>query len=393
MIKRSGAIGLEFEELLRAYFLRAGFFVTRGVPLAYNGEDLTDVDLLLYERPTGATRRIEIVDIKYKQKPKAVERLLWTRGLVEALDVDGAYVATPDSRPVLREVAAKLGLVIIDGADLARIRESPSVLFPERLMDEELIELLNAIDRQRKDKRLSDGRKAILASLADGLGPAAVVTALSCFSDMADLAVTAYPRSAGAEATGRLAYLAASIACAGLDYISVGAAFRSIDERRELLLNAVRYGAAGSHEGTRSLGLAARLIEKYAPGGSATARQVEQKFRADLNAIPAEIVADQAGRLLKEGVLFNVARDLEAASYNRLCPTFDQLNAPAKSMIGAFLDFAGVNREEFASAWITPAPATKQVATSEVAAVQTNDNTSKQRASGDESQTQTPLFK
>src|SRR6185437_2252228 len=128
-----------FEELLRAYFLRAGFFVTRGVPLSYNDEDLTDVDLMLYERPTGATRRIEIVDIKYKQRPKAVERLLWTRGLVEALNVDGAYVATPDSRPMLRELAAKLGLVLIDGADLQRIRESPNVLFPERLTDEELI--------------------------------------------------------------------------------------------------------------------------------------------------------------------------------------------------------------------------------------------------------------
>jgi hypothetical protein len=388
MIKRSGTTGLDFEELMRAYFLRAGFFVARGIPVAYNGEALTDVDLLLYERPTGATRRIEIVDIKYKQRPKAVERLLWTRGLVDALDVDGAYVATTDSRPMLREVAAKLGLVIIDGADLQRIRESPNVLFPERLTDEDLIGQLVGIDRQRKDKSLTDGRKAILASLANGLGPASVVNALSSFSAMANLSTTAHPSSAGAEASGRLAYLSAALACVGLDYISVGAAFRSIDERRELLLRAVRYGAADSQEGGRSLRIATGLIEKYAPGGSATARQVEQKFRADLNAIPAEIIADQAGRLLRDGTLFSVARDLEAASYDRACPTFDLLNAPTKSMLGALLDFAGVNRRAFAAAWTT-----KQIASSRSSSERSSEGTRKQQASSGEPQAQVSLFK
>jgi hypothetical protein len=392
MIKRSGAVGLEFEELLRAYFLRAGFFVARGVPVAYNGEDLTDVDLLLYERPTGATRRIEIVDIKYKQKPKAVERLLWTRGLIDALDVDGAYVATTDSRPILREIAVKLGLVIIDGTDLQRIRESPSVLFSERLTDEGLVAQLAAIDRQRKDKRLTEGRKVILGSLANGLGAASVVNALASFSEMATLSTTAHPGSDGAEASGRLAYLAAAMACVGLDYISVGAAFRSIDERRELLLNAVRYGAADSQEGARALRLAARLIEKYAPGGSATAHQVEQRFRADLNAIPAEIVADQAGRLLKEGILFNVARDLEAGSYNRACPPFDVLNAPAKAMIGALLDFSGVSRKAFAAAWATRRGVTKQGA-SQATTERGNESATKQQADGSEPTAQVSLFK
>lgn len=389
MSKRSGAIGFEFEELLRAYFLRAGLFVIRGVPLTYHGGDLTDVDLLLYERPTGATRRIEIVDIKYKQKPKAVERLFWTRGLVDLLDVDGAYVATTDNRPVLREIAAKLGLALIDGTDLRRIRESSSVLFPERLTDEELIGALAAIDQKRKDKRLSDARKTILVSLADGLGPASVVSALASFGEMVNLSTTSYPGSEGAESAGRLAYLAAAIACAGLDYISVEAAFRSLEERRELLLHAVRYGAVGTEEGARSLNLAIRLIEKYAPGGSSTARQVQKNFSTDLNEIPAEIVADQAVRLLKDGMLFSVARELEAASYSRACPTFDELKTPTKSMIGAFLDFAGVDRGAFASAWITRAVSSKEVANRQPE----SGETVAARASNTDPQTQAPLFK
>src|SRR5579862_4576324 len=359
MIMRGDTSGPKTEELLRAYFLRAGFFVVRGVPLAYDGEDLTDVDLLLYERPTGATRRIEVVDIKYRQRPKAIERLFWTRGLVEALNVDGGYVATPDSRPLLRSIASRLGLVVIDGADQKRIRESHSVLFPERLSDEELVALMANVDRQRKDQRLVNGRKEILSSLANGFGPSSAVYALGKFSKMAEMAATAHPGSESAAAAGRLAYLAAAVACAALDYISVGGAFRSIEERRELLSKAVRYGAADTVEGTRALRLAMSLVEKYAQGGSAAARHIEKRFKADLDAIPAEIVADQASRLLKDAQLFNVAKELEAACYNRACPPFDSLAPSEKSMVGALLDYAAVSRKAFASAW----PSTSNEAT------------------------------
>ncbi len=350
----SNETGIALEELLRAYFLRSGFFVIRGVPFAYDGEDLTDLDLLLYERPTGATRRIQVVDIKYKQKPKAVERMFWTRGLIEAVDIDGGYVATTDSRAVLRKIADKLDLGIIDGADLKRIRESPNVLFPGRMSDEELIESFQSVDKNRKDKILQTCRKDILSSLSNGFGASAVVRVLGNFSEMASLTVSAHPGSASAMGAGRLAYLSAAIACACLDYVSVAAAFRSIDEKRDLLLKAVRFG---DEESARTLRVAVALIEKYSKGGSATARQVESALSAELNAIPAEIVADQAGRLLKENMLFAVARELETASYARACPSFDQLSVPAKAMVGAFLDYAAVKRDVFAIAWDAAASA------------------------------------
>ena len=40
--------GVSLEEVLRSYFLRAGFFVVRGVPFRLKGEDLSDIDLWLY---------------------------------------------------------------------------------------------------------------------------------------------------------------------------------------------------------------------------------------------------------------------------------------------------------------------------------------------------------
>jgi hypothetical protein len=343
--------GAALEEVLRAYFLRAGFFVIRAVPFRFADEDLTDVDLWLYERPTGTSRRVQICDIKYKQRPKAVERIFWTSGLADALDVDGAYVATTDKRKSLRSVAEKLGLQLLDGTDIQRIQNSQSVLYAERMGDEQLVAELQAVDKSFRNRSLQDARFDILSALAEGFGAPSAVRALEGFSRLATAAVAYHPDSQAARSAGRLAYLAASIACQSLDYVSVGAAFRTIDERRDLILQAVRLGALGGDDGQQTLRLAMALIEKYAPGGRGTAAVVEAGLKRDLDRIPAEIVADQAVRLLKADHLFTTGRELEMASYHVELPTFDGLSVQTKSMLGALLDYASVDRERFANAW------------------------------------------
>ena len=161
MKKEAPKKGAALEEVLRLYFLKAGHFVVRGVPFAFDGNDLTDVDLWMYERPTGASRRISAVDAKSKQKPRAVERVLWTKGLVAALGLDGAYVATTDQRPFLRELASKLSLSVIDGADLKRIQMSSGLGFEGRLTDEELIERIQAVDKSLRSKELQSERSEV----------------------------------------------------------------------------------------------------------------------------------------------------------------------------------------------------------------------------------------
>lgn len=343
--------GFALEEILRAYFLRAGFFVVRGVPLILDDQDGTDVDLWLYERPTGTARRVQICDIKYKQKPKAVERILWTCGLAEALGVDGAYVATTDSRPSLRSIASKLDIQLIDGTDIRRIQSSATVLFSERMADEQLIAELRTVDKEFRNKDFQNARIDILSSLSEGFGAPSAVRALEAFGRLASAVVSYHPDSAPARAAGRLAYLAAALACESLDFVSVSAAFRSLDERRKLILDAVRLGALSDDQGQHSLRLAIALVEKYAPGGKGTARSVENALRKDLERIPAEIVADQAVKLLKSDQLFLTGRELEMACYGIALPTFDGLSVQTRSMLGALLDYANVDRRRFADAW------------------------------------------
>ncbi len=360
--------GAVLEEVLRAFFLRAGFFVIRGVPFRFADEDLTDVDLWLYERPTGTARRIQICDIKYKQRPKAVERIFWTSGLADALDVDGAYVATTDKRKSLRSVAKKLNLQLIDGTDIQRILASQSAMYPDRISDEQLIQELKLVDKELRNKGLQEARLDILSALSEGFGAPSAVRTLEGFSRLASAAVSYHPGSLASRAAGRLAYLAAAIACESLDYVSIGAAFRPLDERRELILNAVRFGALSDADGQQRVKLALALVEKFAPAGKATATAVETALKRDFDRIPAEIVADQAFRLLKGDQLFTTGRELEMASYHVSLPTFDQLSVPTKSMLGALLDYADIDREQFAHAWEVGVGSAAQKIVTEVAA-------------------------
>lgn len=344
--------GAILEEVLRAYFLRAGFFVIRGVPFRFADEDLTDVDLWLYERPTGTSRRVQICDIKYKQRPKAVERIFWTSGLADALEVDGAYVATTDKRTSLRVVAEKLDIQLIDGTDIQRIQNSQSILYPERIGDEKLIQELQSVDRAFRNKGLQEARSDILSALSEGFGAPSAVRTLEGFSRLASKAASYHPDSDAARAAGRLSFIAAAIVCESLDYVSVGAAFRTIDERRKLVLDAVRLGALSSEDGQQAFRMALALVEKYAPGGKGTASAVQVALNKDLEQIPAEIVADQAVKLLKSDQLFLVGRELEMAGYSVELPAFDQLSLQTKSMLGALLDYAGVDRKRFAESWV-----------------------------------------
>lgn len=349
--KTPGAKGQRLEEILRAYFLQAGFFVVRGASFQIDGEDLTDLDLWLYERPTGTARRRQVVDAKSKSKPKAVERLLWTKGLAEALDMDGAYVATTDSRPSLRRMAKKLGVSLLDGTDIQRIRSSEKVHLPERLTDEELNQIVRSVDKSRKNKEFQICLFEAKSSVVEGFGVRGTVRALDSLSYFAKATTSAHPGSEPATVAGRLTYFCAALVGTNLDYVSVEAPFRSIDERREMLVNAIRYGNTDKGEGLEKLRLAAGIIRQYADNGAAIAKTVEQGFSRDLNSIPAEIIADHVVRMGKNESLFSVSRELERASYLRKCPNFDQLDIASKSFLGALFDFSSVDRAKFAEAW------------------------------------------
>ena len=140
--KKTGKKGFETEEIVRSYFLEAGFFVIRGVKLRNGGDELTDIDLWLYERSATLARRRIIIDIKDNAQPKAAERLFFVMGLAEIIHVEATGVATSDNRRSLRELARKHNVLWIDNADLQRLKSSEKLAVPSRITDEMLDNLI-----------------------------------------------------------------------------------------------------------------------------------------------------------------------------------------------------------------------------------------------------------
>ena len=351
MNAKDGKKGYELEELLRAYFIRAGVYAVRGVPLRLDGDDLTDIDIWLYERPTGSSRRRQIVDAKSKTKPKAVERLFWTKGLYELLMVDGAYIATTDTRPLLKEMSRRLGLSVLDGADIKRMADSDKVLFPNRISEEELQEKIKKLDSARRNKDAQNSYADLKAALIDNFGGGTVNRGLEHVSGFSSGLVASHPDSSGSEVMIRLFYLAASITAVALDYSLSKVSFKSADERRSTIQNVIRYGVEDEVRGMEKVRIATALIEKYAANGRAVAQSVAQGIKNDYAAVPAEIISDHVMKHLKSDGLFRLARLLELRAFSREVLGFDDLSAEEKAFLGTLLDFSGVDRAGVAKSW------------------------------------------
>jgi hypothetical protein len=343
--------GHQLEELLRAYFLRAGFFAVRSVPFQHAGDDLTDIDLWLYERPTGSSRRRQIVDAKSRTKPKAVERLLWTKGLVQLLDVDGAYVATTDARPMLRGISKKLGIAVLDGSDIRRISASEKVIYPDRISEEEFIFKITSVDKARRTKDFQLQYHDIKLSLIDNFGAGTINRALDSFAFLCSAAVTAHPNTGAAEIALRLSYFAGAVVALAVDYIGSEVSFRTSDERRAALINAIRFGDIDEAPALERMRLAIALLEKYSASGDATGRAIEAAVKKDLKNIPAEIIAEHVVKSTKPEDLFQIAKRLERLSFSQVVTPFDALGIEDKAFIATLLDYSGVDRSRFASCW------------------------------------------
>src|SRR5580704_11437008 len=145
-----GGKGFDLEEALKAYFWQAGYFVVRGIPYRLEGEDVTDIDLWLYERPAALTRRRLIVDVKNRRSPKVSERIIWSKGLQAELGVDGAIVATTDKRPSARRLARSLGITLLDGDAVAKLMQSAQLRNTGQLSSDQLDDAVKRIDQARR---------------------------------------------------------------------------------------------------------------------------------------------------------------------------------------------------------------------------------------------------
>lgn len=347
---KTGQKGPDLEETLKAYFWQAGYFAVRGLPFRLDDEDITDVDLWLYERPAALTRRRLILDAKNKKVPRAAERLVWARGLQAALGVDGAIVASTDKRQSSRRLSKAMGVTLLDGDAISKLTNTTKLRLGEQLPSEDFDGLFKAVDSGRRN---GDWRAALLtprASLLTSFGVHSTNTALRSVGFFGEQAILAAPSSVQATTALRGFYSTSAYAAIGLDYVLADLGFRSQEERRTALTNGIRFGQTETTEALATVRAAIGLVRQHAPNGNSIAKQVELGFEQQAANVSAETIADYVSRISTADALHTVARELERNAYKLEMVHYDGLSVEARSLLGVFLDFHDLSREKLANA-------------------------------------------
>lgn len=342
--------GYQMEELLRRYFIRSGYFTVRGVPFVYEGFDITDIDIWLYDRPSSVARHRIIVDSKNRNTPKAIERIFWTKGLQQVLSVEQAIVATTDKRAAVSDFGREQDVVILDGAFLSRLQKS-SESFQGRLSEEELFDLLGTY---RPTKQGGDWRarfKGAKCPLARDLGYNAIN---SWLVDARYFAEQALIVSTHREVAIRALFLFVSFIAIAFDFVMKDLMFFEPAAKLASLNDGLRHGSQGQTGTKHLLELATGLIEQYAPEQRMLAPRIKEKLRRDLDSIPTKLLAEHFAKQSVSQELFSVAKELEAAAYKTDFVAPHALSPAVKGMLGVLLDFWQMDRKSFGLTLDTP---------------------------------------
>ncbi|MCY7280038.1 MAG: hypothetical protein LH610_03930 [Sphingomonas bacterium] len=356
--------GFALEEALRSHFSSQRVFALRSLPFRLEGDDVTDIDLWLYESPGSTSRRRSIVDIKYKKSPQAAERLIWTKGLQTALGLETALVATTDRRPATNRLARTLKVGLIDFMPFQKMVEGLSA--DQATIGQTGFEaLVREADVSRRVNDWKDHVFGLKSALLTNLGFGSANRALIAIGTLYEDAIITPSNSERALIAARLIYFSAACAAVSMDYALSEFAFRSRDERTRIVENGLRFGGEVNTALAR-VRAAASLIEKYVPDGRSMAKRVELGFLSEAEALPAQIIAEYVTRGSPNEVLFDPALKLLEGAFAREVPAFDELPTNAKALISVFIDFVGGSREKFARLWIarthqSPSPASGEL--------------------------------
>lgn len=335
--------GYRFEELLRRYFIRNGYFTVRGVPFVYEGFDITDIDIWLYDRPSPISRHRIIVDAKNKSTPKALERIFWTKGLQQVLGIEQSIVATTERRSAVTEFGREQDVLILDGAFLNRLEKSPgSEPFENRLTEEQFVDLLATYHPTKEGGDWRGRYKSAKRPLARSLGYNSVngwLIDAKFFAEQAHLVLT------HREVALRLLYMFISFIAIAVDFVMKDLAFSESSTKLTALNDGLRYGSQGAAGTKELLGLATGLIEQYAPEQRVLGTRIREGLRRELDTIPTKILAEFFAKQSVSQELFNVAKELEAAAYSTIFVPPATLSAASKGMLGVLLDFWEMDRK------------------------------------------------
>jgi hypothetical protein len=336
--------GYLMEELLRNYFLKAGYYVVRGVTFNYEKFDVTDIDLWLYSRTSSVSREVTIVDSKNKRTPQAIERIFWVQGLKLAIKATNAIVATTEKRPEVKEFGRELGVFVLDGNFLGKLSTSESIV-NDRITDEEFTRLINDYELNKLDGDWKGRIKYSKSLLASELSFDSCNSWMAQGAFFAEQAITKENR---VQTALRCLYLICSFITVAVDYTMKEISFLDAGERSRVIKDGFTYGSQGSLGMKKTLDIAMGLVESYAKGGQAISHEVRNNVEDQLSKLNTAILGEYFSKTDVTKSLFAVAREFEQLAMNRRFAAHGHASAELRSMLLCLLDYWGLDRLTFA---------------------------------------------
>lgn len=339
--------GFQMEEILRLYFLQSGYYVARGIPFKYEGFDVTDIDIWLYNRTSSVSREISIVDIKNKKTPQAIERIFWVKGLQKAVNATNALVATTDKRPDIKEFGKQMDVFVLDGNFLNKIKKFEESL-KYRITDEEFYELIKKYTLGKLDgdwKKLYEDSKSMLVS---GLNFDNVNQLIQNAKFFAEQVLT---KPSQKEIALRCFYHICSFIAINIDYIQKELSFlEDTVLRQNAFTNGFKYGSKGEAEVKQIIDMSLAFVEQYSENGKATANQARRNIHKELESMQTNILSQYFSKYEVLKNIFNTGIDFEQLAMNKIFKNHLDSSVEIKGCIGVLLDFYSIDRVEFSTA-------------------------------------------
>lgn len=332
--------GFGMEESLRSYFLKAGYYVSRGVPFRYDNFDITDIDLWLYHRTSPFSREVSIVDIKNKKTPQAIERIFWAQGLKSAIKANNAIVATTDRRREVTDFGRDLGIVVLDGSFLSRLDKLDNLL-GERLTEEEFTSLVQSYVLEKMDGGWISRMRLCKSLLASDLGFDGCNEWLFHLGFFMEQAVT---KPQQREIASRCYFLILSYLAITVDYLLKEILFLEQSTRIQLLRDGFTFGDRGKAGMEQILDVTMNLVEQHAENGTSISGQVKSSIRRSLATNNSAILAEHLSKNDVARCLFQVAVELESAAMSRRFVELASLGIESRSFVLCIADYFGVER-------------------------------------------------
>ncbi|MDF2552865.1 MAG: hypothetical protein K0R77_2140 [Chryseobacterium sp.] len=322
------------EELLRNYFLNLGYFVSRGIKYRYENNDITDVDLFLYDRSSTLSRERINVDIKNKKTPQAFERILWVNGLKKLLGFDKCIVATTDNKPIVQKFGLLHETIVLDGNFISKLKNNGLI---DRLTEEEFsIRLAKNKSYKKfpnKDWRfLYENSKSKLLNELDYSG---FNSNLFMLQYLFETIITDVQKK---EDATRFAYIIISHLLIMMDFILKDITFLETNKKNEHLRDGLNYGNLGKDGVDEIINIAVALSGKS-----------RNYYNDSLNSSQYAILSEffSKNEILK-GV-FNWAKSFEQIAFKIDFIAPNNLDSIMKAIISVFLDYFSIDRTQFFS--------------------------------------------